>query len=204
MTADTLDEAIDMVNDIEYGLTSGLHSLDRGEMNRWLTRVQAGNLYINRGITGAIVRRQSFGGWKRSAIGAGTKAGGPSYLYGLGDWVDAPVHSSDAPRAPRHIAAGLLNAAEESGVAGEDLDWLRAALGTDADAWDAEFGVAEPSHNSVLNETCCAICRCPSRSVSQKTQHLRTPFAQLRLRSRQKVVHSYPPRLRSHSPSSMH
>lgn len=142
MTADTLDEAIDMVNDIEYGLTSGLHSLDRGEMNRWLTRVRAGNLYINRGITGAIVRRQSFGGWKRSAIGAGTKAGGPSYLYGLGDWVDAPVHSSDAPRAPRHIAAGLLNAAEESGVAGEDLDWLRAALGTDADAWDAEFGVA--------------------------------------------------------------
>ncbi|MGB4779177.1 bifunctional proline dehydrogenase/L-glutamate gamma-semialdehyde dehydrogenase, partial [Microbacterium sp.] len=91
MTAATLDEAIDIVNEIDYGLTSGLHSLDRDELATWLGRVEAGNLYVNRGITGAIVRRQPFGGWKKSAIGAGTKAGGPSYLFGLGDWVDAPV-----------------------------------------------------------------------------------------------------------------
>ncbi|WP_074690426.1 bifunctional proline dehydrogenase/L-glutamate gamma-semialdehyde dehydrogenase [Leucobacter chromiiresistens] len=138
MTAETLDEAIDMVNDIEYGLTSGLHSLDRAELARWLDRVEAGNLYVNRGITGAIVRRQPFGGWKKSAIGAGTKAGGPSYLFGLGDWVDA--ETTAALRAPLPAAAPLLTAAEQSGMGGAELARLRAALGSDADAWEQEFG----------------------------------------------------------------
>ena len=141
MTADTLDEAIDMVNEVDYGLTSGLHSLDRDEMDRWLQRIQAGNLYINRGITGAIVRRQSFGGWKKSAIGAGTKAGGPNYLHGLVDWVDAPVQTE--VRAPRRAAAQLLSAAERAGIAGDELTWLRGALSTDVDAWNDEFGVAK-------------------------------------------------------------
>ncbi|PIJ04702.1 1-pyrroline-5-carboxylate dehydrogenase [Leucobacter sp. OLCS4] len=140
MTAKTLDEAIDMVNEIDYGLTSGLHSLDRDDLELWLRRIQAGNLYVNRGITGAIVRRQSFGGWKKSAIGAGTKAGGPNYLHGLGSWIDAPVESE--LRAPRQAAAPLLLAAEQAGIAGDDLAWLRAALGSDARAWDDEFGIA--------------------------------------------------------------
>ena len=140
MTASTLDEAIDIVNDIEYGLTSGLHSLDRDELEVWLDRIEGGNLYVNRGITGAIVRRQPFGGWKKSAIGAGTKAGGPNYLHGLGDWTDAPVASQ--PRAPRPPAAGLLQAAEQAGVAGADLEWLGEALSSDAHAWDDEFGTA--------------------------------------------------------------
>ncbi len=139
MTAKTLDEAIDMVNEIDYGLTSGLHSLDRGELALWLSRIEAGNLYVNRGITGAIVRRQPFGGWKKSAIGAGTKAGGPNYLHGLVDWEDAPV--SSAARAPRAAAAPLITAAQQSGIDGEQLEWLRGALGSDAEAWDAEFGV---------------------------------------------------------------
>ncbi|WP_211188967.1 proline dehydrogenase family protein [Gordonia asplenii] len=140
MTAETLDEAIDMVNEIDYGLTSGLHSLDRDELALWLRRIEAGNLYVNRGITGAIVRRQSFGGWKKSAIGAGTKAGGPSYLHGLVDWVDAPV--TGAGKAPRSAAAPLVAAAREAGVADADLAWLCAAFGSDADAWDSEFGIA--------------------------------------------------------------
>lgn len=140
MTAKTLDEAIDMVNEIDYGLTSGLHSLDRGDIDLWLRRVQAGNAYINRGITGAIVRRQSFGGWKKSAIGAGTKAGGPNYLHGLVDWADAPVAAE--LRAPRPSVAPLLTAAQQAGVAGDDLEWLRAAFGSDAAAWENEFGVA--------------------------------------------------------------
>ncbi len=140
MTAKTLDEAIDMVNEIEYGLTSGLHSLDRSEIDTWLRRVQAGNAYINRGITGAIVRRQSFGGWKKSAIGAGTKAGGPNYLHGLVEWADAPV--SAELRAPCPAASQLLTAAQQAGISGDELEWLRAALGSDAAAWDDEFGVA--------------------------------------------------------------
>lgn len=141
MTAETLDEAIDIVHDIDYGLTSGLHSLDRAEIDRWLSRIHAGNLYVNRGTTGAIVRRQSFGGWKKSAIGAGTKAGGPSYLYGLGDWEDAPVIGEI--QQPMDRVKHLFNAARNAGVAGKDLEWLRTALGTDAEAWETEFGVAK-------------------------------------------------------------
>ncbi|NKX54736.1 bifunctional proline dehydrogenase/L-glutamate gamma-semialdehyde dehydrogenase [Arthrobacter sp. E918] len=140
MTAETLEEAVGIVNDIDYGLTSGLHSLDAGELKYWLDNVQAGNLYINRGITGAIVRRQPFGGWKKSAVGAGTKAGGPNYLVGLGSWQDAPFAA--APAAPVDGAArGLLQAAERV-LGAADRSWLEQALASDAEAWAAEFGVA--------------------------------------------------------------
>ena len=140
MTAHTIDEAIDIVNEIDYGLTSGLHSLDRRDLATWLERTEAGNLYINRGITGAIVRRQSFGGWKKSAIGPGTKAGGPNYLHALGDWADAPVTA--APAAPRPRVAELLAGAERAGVCASDLAWLRDAATSDALAWEDEFGIA--------------------------------------------------------------
>jgi len=78
--ADNLQEAIDIVNQPGYGLTSGIESLDKREQNYWKARVLAGNLYINRGTTGAIVLRQPFGGMRKSAIGAGIKAGGPNYV----------------------------------------------------------------------------------------------------------------------------
>ncbi|HEX2746700.1 MAG TPA: aldehyde dehydrogenase family protein, partial [Verrucomicrobiales bacterium] len=80
MRARDLDEAADFQNATAYGLTAGIHSLDESEINAWRDRVQAGNLYINRAITGAIVQRQPFGGWKRSSIGSGSKAGGPNYV----------------------------------------------------------------------------------------------------------------------------
>jgi len=89
MTAPTLEAAIEVVNAVDYGLTSGLHSLDPREIDYWLAHVNAGNLYINRGITGAIVQRQPFGGWKRSAVGPGAKAGGPHYVERLTDWAPA-------------------------------------------------------------------------------------------------------------------
>lgn len=76
---DSLEQAIDMVNALDYGLTSGLQSLDEGEQRYWKSHIDAGNLYINRGITGAIVNRQPFGGMKLSAFGPGLKAGGPNY-----------------------------------------------------------------------------------------------------------------------------
>ena len=76
---DTLEEAVALVNSLDYGLTSGLQSLDEQEQRYWKNNVQAGNLYINRGITGAIVNRQPFGGMKLSAFGPGLKAGGPNY-----------------------------------------------------------------------------------------------------------------------------
>ncbi|AEV86362.1 1-pyrroline-5-carboxylate dehydrogenase [Actinoplanes sp. SE50] len=140
MTADTLDEAIDLVNEVDYGLTSGLHSLDAGEVRTWLDRVQAGNLYVNRGITGAIVRRQPFGGWKKSAVGAGTKAGGPHYLTGLSGWAPAPATAStDIDNA---AVRTLLTAAAAHLTADEVASVTRAAR-SDAAAWAASFGRAE-------------------------------------------------------------
>lgn len=75
-----LKQGIDYVNSSEYGLTSGLQSLDENEQELWKNTLEAGNLYINRGITGAIVNRQPFGGMKRSAFGGGIKAGGVNYV----------------------------------------------------------------------------------------------------------------------------
>lgn len=79
MRAQDLDEAVSIQNEVDYGLTAGIHTLDEDEIAEWKSKVQAGNLYINRGITGAIVQRQPFGGWKKSSIGPGAKAGGPNY-----------------------------------------------------------------------------------------------------------------------------
>jgi RHH-type proline utilization regulon transcriptional repressor/proline dehydrogenase/delta 1-pyrroline-5-carboxylate dehydrogenase len=102
MRAADLDEAIRLQNDVPYGLTGGIHSLDPAEVEQWLDAVQVGNAYVNRHITGAIVRRQPFGGWKRSSVGPGAKAGGPDYLLQLGRWEDAPDCDLDPVDSDRH------------------------------------------------------------------------------------------------------
>lgn len=80
MRATSLRQALQWQNEVQYGLTAGIHSLDPAEVAWWQQHVQAGNLYVNRPITGAIVQRQPFGGWKKSCIGPGAKAGGPNYV----------------------------------------------------------------------------------------------------------------------------
>jgi len=86
MVAPDLKTAIHWQNGTDFGLTAGIHSLDADECAIWMDSVEAGNLYINRGITGAIVQRQPFGGWKRSSVGANAKAGGPNYIHTLRNW----------------------------------------------------------------------------------------------------------------------
>ncbi|MDQ0754921.1 bifunctional proline dehydrogenase/L-glutamate gamma-semialdehyde dehydrogenase [Arthrobacter sp. B3I4] len=146
MTADTLEEAIEIQNQIEYGLTSGLHSLDADELAIWLDTVQAGNLYVNRGITGAIVQRQPFGGWKKSAVGPGTKAGGPNYLAGLGEWVSTPSTvggASSGGTASGNAAVRRIEDAAKGFLAPEELAPLQRSLASDALAWTEEFGTAK-------------------------------------------------------------
>ena len=140
MTAKTLEEAIAIQNQIEYGLTAGLHSLSPDELGVWLDSIQAGNLYVNRGITGAIVQRQPFGGWKKSAVGAGTKAGGPNYLVGLGDWVSST--SSAGTRVTNPGVRRIVNAAAEA-LEPAELEQLQRSLASDAQAWSDEFGTAK-------------------------------------------------------------
>jgi 1-pyrroline-5-carboxylate dehydrogenase len=72
------DEALDVANGTEYGLTGGLHSTDESHIERARREFHVGNLYINRKITGALVGIQPFGGFNMS--GSNAKAGGPDYL----------------------------------------------------------------------------------------------------------------------------
>ncbi len=143
MHASDLDEAIDWQAASGYGLTGGIHSLEEAEIDPWLERAAVGCAYINRHITGAIVQRQSFGGWGRSVHGPGAKAGGPNYVGQLGTWADADdaveVLAALAER-PTPAGQGVLDAVspllDEAGLA-----WLRAALVSDAAAWREEFSV---------------------------------------------------------------
>ncbi|MGH3732459.1 MAG: proline dehydrogenase family protein [Acidimicrobiales bacterium] len=86
MVADNLDEAIRWQNQTPYALTAGLHSLNAAECERWIETVEGGNLYVNRGTTGAVVGRQPFGGWKKSSVGPTAKAGGANYVNCLRNW----------------------------------------------------------------------------------------------------------------------
>jgi len=94
---DNLDDALRIQNSSDFGLTGGIHSLDPDEISRWREKVEVGNAYINRAITGAIVQRQPFGGWKRSSVGPGAKAGGPNYLTQFSIWKEdsLPTCQSD-------------------------------------------------------------------------------------------------------------
>jgi RHH-type transcriptional regulator, proline utilization regulon repressor / proline dehydrogenase / delta 1-pyrroline-5-carboxylate dehydrogenase len=86
MVAPNFSTAIKWQNRTDFGLTAGLQSLDEAECELWMDEVQAGNLYVNRGTTGAIVNRQPFGGWRRSSVGPTAKAGGHHYVHCLREW----------------------------------------------------------------------------------------------------------------------
>jgi RHH-type proline utilization regulon transcriptional repressor/proline dehydrogenase/delta 1-pyrroline-5-carboxylate dehydrogenase len=123
MHVDNLEQAIARVNQTGYGLTSGLESLDRREQDFWKQRVKAGNLYINRSTTGAVVLRQPFGGMGKSALGASIKAGSPHYVAQFLD-----VEETAPPEAgPLTGSHSLLRLAQRWQL---KLDWNK--LGDDA------------------------------------------------------------------------
>jgi RHH-type proline utilization regulon transcriptional repressor/proline dehydrogenase/delta 1-pyrroline-5-carboxylate dehydrogenase len=101
LCASNLEDALEIANATHYGLTAGIHSLDEREQAMFVSRMQAGNLYVNRPITGAIVRRQPFGGWKDSSFGPGAKAGGPNYVgqFVTADASDVVHVASSRPEA---------------------------------------------------------------------------------------------------------
>ncbi len=79
---DSLDEAYALANDTDYGLTAGFFSADQAEIEEFLTRIQAGVVYVNRragATTGAWPGIQPFGGWKGSGS-SGKAGGGPYYV----------------------------------------------------------------------------------------------------------------------------
>lgn len=142
MHARSLSHAIELQNAVAYGLTAGLYTQNPDDLALWLDRVDAGNLYVNRGTTGAIVQRQPFGGWKRSSVGPGAKAGGPNYLVGLGRWrptAGGPASATLHLRGLDTRITSVIEAAQPS-LDYESFEWLRRGALSDAIAWDREFG----------------------------------------------------------------
>jgi len=78
MKAETFEEAIELANRTEFALTGSVYSRSPAHLEHARRAFRVGNLYLNRGSTGALVDRQPFGGFRMSGIG--TKAGGPNYL----------------------------------------------------------------------------------------------------------------------------
>lgn len=101
MRADDFEHALRLASSTGYGLTAGLHSLDEREQRAFIARMPAGNLYVNRAITGAIVRRQPFGGMGKSGYGPGAKAGGPNYVAQLS--VPRPVARAVRRLSPQQL-----------------------------------------------------------------------------------------------------
>ena len=140
---DNLDHGIEIMNKSEYGLTSGLQSLDESEQLQWKNKLEAGNLYINRGITGAIVNRQPFGGMKRSAFGGGLKAGGRNYVSLFVDITEKkPVYIETEDKKFKNYV-NLLNTKEKAR--------FNTALASYLNNWETEFSL-ELDINNIMGE----------------------------------------------------
>jgi RHH-type proline utilization regulon transcriptional repressor/proline dehydrogenase/delta 1-pyrroline-5-carboxylate dehydrogenase len=157
-----LAEAIALVNQTGYGLTSALHSLDEREQAQWKASIRAGNLYLNRGTTGAVVLRQPFGGLGKSCFGPGLKAGGPNYVAQFMSFADADaVGSPAAPLADmclealRHSLHSLDRARFVPGLTDHEvhatLPRLLRALASYDHWWSAEFS-REHDHFRLLGQ----------------------------------------------------
>ncbi|MBI3878684.1 MAG: bifunctional proline dehydrogenase/L-glutamate gamma-semialdehyde dehydrogenase [Verrucomicrobia bacterium] len=142
MRFERLEDAIEMVNATGYELTSAIHSLDDREIKLWKSRVRAGNLYINRGTTGAVVLRQPFGGMGKSCFGAGMKAGGPNYVAQFMRFAESDTNAvENSPLANQDLESlrlGLLNSSEEK-IRVSPPRLLR-ALASYGRWWREEFG----------------------------------------------------------------
>jgi RHH-type proline utilization regulon transcriptional repressor/proline dehydrogenase/delta 1-pyrroline-5-carboxylate dehydrogenase len=145
LRADNLHHAIEIVNQTGYGLTSGLESLDDREKQEWTARIRAGNLYVNRVTTGAVVQRQPFGGVGKSAFGPGIKAGGPNYVAQLMQFEDVTHTAPKRELANRDLLA-LAHALASQGSAESvlphaELERIVGAMRNYDQRHEAEFAV---------------------------------------------------------------
>ncbi len=149
MCVRTLAEAIELVNATGFGLTSGLESLDDREHEIWRAGIRAGNLYLNRSTTGAIVLRQPFGGMGKSNVGPGIKAGGPNYVAQLMDF--GPSAAPDASTDGAKVAvpawlADLVQAFDADGAL------QLADVAASYEHWATEEFRREHDHFALLGE----------------------------------------------------
>jgi RHH-type transcriptional regulator, proline utilization regulon repressor / proline dehydrogenase / delta 1-pyrroline-5-carboxylate dehydrogenase len=166
MRARDLDHAIALQNATEFGLTAGIHSLDPIALEHWKQNVAAGNLYVNRSITGAIVNRQPFGGWKASTVGSTAKAGGPHYLETLRRWYSSGDLRSGSERFDKFqasMAAQFAHQSDSSGLASETNTLRYRALPRGV---VLRIGVGAPSDTQRFAEAAAGATHCPLHTSS--------------------------------------
>jgi len=135
MKARDLKHAVKIVNSTGYGLTSGIESLDEREIEYWKANLKAGNLYVNRGTTGAIVLRQPFGGMGKSAIGAGRKVGIFNYITQFVDFTE-----TSKPKVSKKYNTELTRFIDSCKIGNqEDIKKLSVALQSYYENYDNEF-----------------------------------------------------------------
>ena len=139
MKANDLRHAIKIVNDTGYGLTSAIESLDEREVEQWRKNLKAGNLYINRGTTGAIVLRQPFGGMGKSAIGAGRKAGFFNYVTQFVDFKE--IRTPKIVKKYDNELISFISNCKTKNHKSENLKKLEQALQSYIHNYKNEFGV---------------------------------------------------------------
>lgn len=135
--ARSFSDALSLMNQTKFGLTAGIHTLDNREKERWLAEIEAGNCYINRTITGAVVQRQPFGGCKESGYGKGAKAGGPNYItqFMHAKQIGMPL-SQDLPNGD---VQKLTQAAEKSNLFSKEMPLWKKSVGSYAFFWNIYF-----------------------------------------------------------------
>ncbi len=174
---DKLGEAVAIVNQTGYGLTSGLESLDEREWDYWQQNIRAGNLYINRVTTGAVVLRQPFGGMGKSCFGPGLKAGGPNYPAQFMEFEEAAAKPARAPQNPGLAALcdALAQRAGELGPGGaEAAGRVAGAAASYAHRFLEEFS-QEHDHFLLVGQDNFRRYR-PFRAVRVRVHDQDTPF----------------------------
>lgn len=145
MRAKNLKQALEWANATPYGLTAGIHTLDEREQDFWKERIIAGNCYINRTITGAIVRRQPFGGCKESSFGSGAKAGGPNYVLHLMQPQAVSLPLEREP--PGDMSLQLDKIVQQINLSDEEMEVWARSIESYAYFWNHNFSEKhDPSH----------------------------------------------------------
>lgn len=173
-----LSEAIGLVNQTGYGLTSGLESLDQREWDLWKTHIRAGNLYINRVTTGAIVLRQPFGGFGKSVFGPGLKAGGPNYVAQCLEFTDAAQPRTSGSISSPNLASLCGQLPARISALGDDsqqqCNQILAAVQSYEEAYQTEFSRAHDHFRLIGQDNIRRYL--PLREVRIRVDRRDTPF----------------------------
>ncbi len=153
ISAYDIHDAIRIAHMPPFGLTSGIYTLSSEEAHIWQSTIQAGMVYINRPIVGALVGRQPFGGWKESSFGIGMKVGGPFSLRQLltsQEPTDDKTKEYDLPinHAPTLSLLGTLRLNEIS-TSNSYIQYTRQIYGI----WTKEFDIKPKVEASIQGQT---------------------------------------------------